>query len=480
MIWLLQMTNAASRIAGGVAAVLDALLQRVKPEEMVILVDGGSADDTAARVADHLAFTPKWQGMAPLFYQTCFTPTPLGLGQLAEVAQMLAGLPPQRVLCQNGKLADRLAHARETQAIVALDADELIPKPAPRRIGRAALRVHLAGAHHHLSPLCAKGLANARPERLEIVQDVAQADLIVFTHPQDSAPLPDAVLRRVSGRQPPRLCLYSPEPFWDMLFLLNPAAHHAWLEFDQIGPQFASVFTHATAELYAFQQIPYGLIADPDLCARIVAGIRDRIKQTADWGQLWQGRPFRVAAMLTHRRTPAHWRKAGELRLLSGWRSSFAAACQEFGGANILGQGWTHHTRRADIVNWHRDKLAQLTHQSRTTLAIENAIAPHYVSEKLFDAFAIGAQPIMCGALDPRLQIPQEAVLSVDPDQPPDRVAAQIMAHLALPAGKAEARAFHAALKALLLRLSCADIRHAEITRMRHAMWQDMRRAAGG
>ena len=49
--------------------------------------------------------------------------------------------------------------------------------------------------------------------------------------------------------------------------------------------------------------------------------------------------------------------------------------------------------RRQELPNWHLDKIATLSGRTRVCSAIENVHQYRYVSEKVFDAFAVGAVP---------------------------------------------------------------------------------------
>jgi hypothetical protein len=56
--------------------------------------------------------------------------------------------------------------------------------------------------------------------------------------------------------------------------------------------------------------------------------------------------------------------------------------------AIIVGQGWGETEKRQKMADWHFDKLIALRYQSRIVSVLE------YVTEKIFDAFAVLAVPV--------------------------------------------------------------------------------------
>jgi hypothetical protein len=109
----------------------------------------------------------------------------------------------------------------------------------------------------------------------------------------------------------------------------------------------------------------------------------------------WRTAPVR-AAFVAEKRAGAEFARRWperDIEGLSAWRTEVAAAME---GPGILreGAGWDPGAaRRQDLPDWHLDKLAALDRRTRVAAAFENTHHPAYISEKLFDAFAVLAVP---------------------------------------------------------------------------------------
>ncbi|MCV2876245.1 hypothetical protein OE810_08200 [Rhodobacteraceae bacterium XHP0102] len=475
MIWLLLVTDAASRFPMGVSAALDRLMALRVAHEAVVLIDAGSRDDTVAQVADHIAFAPEWGDLRPLLFHT--TPCAarnLGDQECFEIGRALVADDVPIYRRTERDLVSDLECARAQGAIFAVTAHDLVPPPATPQIDRASLRIYLAGPHRHLSPLAAEGLV--WPARLIQVQSADDADMVVFTHPHDPQKCDPESAACLTAQKPPKLCVYSPEPMWDLLFLSHPDGDVTWVDLPLIGPRQAAVLTHQNAALFDFAALPFYIMAETQMRARLKDLITQNAKRDAeDWMSMWRAARFDAAGYVTHRRGPAHWQRQGTMQALSAWRSLVAVELQVQGDALIAGQGWTHQIRRAEIPDWHSEKLRALRARARACLAIENTIAPHYVSEKLFDAFACGMRPISCGGVDPRLGIEVDAVITLDPADSPNAAAAQVMR-----AAQKDAQnpaAFVRTMRQLATRLNDPDLHAQELHRIERAFWLDMTRA---
>lgn len=475
MIWLLVVTDAASRFKQGVSAVLDRLMALRLPHETVVLIDAGSYDDTVSQVVDHIAFAPDWGELRPqLIHTSPRAPRDLSELECFKIGRALVADAAPLYRRQETDLLSDLRHARAKKAVFAVTAHDLVPPPTPPQIDRAALRIHVAGPHRHLSPLSAKELI--WPARLTQVPSADAADMVVCAHPQDPQNFDLKTAAALAKGNPPKLCLYSPEPMWDLLFLTHPDGSMTWVDLPTFGPKQAALLTHHNAQLFDFTTLPFYLMAETRMRKRLTALITRNAQCDADdWVSIWRAAPFDAVGYLTHRSGPAHWQQRGGMQALSAWRSLLAAELQAQGAALIAGEGWTHHTRRAEIPDWHSEKLRALHRRARAGLAIENTRTPHYISEKLFDAFACGMRPIVCGGVDPRLGIEEGAAIHLDPRDSPASAAEQVI--FAVQKDGPDPAAFAVTMRRLAARLNDHDLLMRELHRMERALWQDMTRA---
>ena len=63
------------------------------------------------------------------------------------------------------------------------------------------------------------------------------------------------------------------------------------------------------------------------------------------------------------------------------------------------GKGWHSDQPRQSLPDWHLDKLVQLDRQSLFVSALENTLVDHYLTEKIFDAYAVLSVPLYAAKL---------------------------------------------------------------------------------
>ena len=79
-----------------------------------------------------------------------------------------------------------------------------------------------------------------------------------------------------------------------------------------------------------------------------------------------------------------------------------------------VGKGWGAEVRRQDLPDWHLDKLAQLDGRSFVVSSYENVHQSRYISEKVFDSFAVGGLPTYWASPQHRVfeLVPEQAMLN--------------------------------------------------------------------
>jgi len=254
------------------------------------------------------------------------------------------------------------------------------------------IRVHLAGPHARRTPLSYPALWPLFAARLVREPDPARADLVVFAHPQDIATPDRAVVAAWRQRRMPVLLL-SEEPFWDSLFSPDPLARDLLLDTDA-GLLPVRQLNHATTAIFRFQRIPYYLLTDHGYLPAYAARFRRNARiGAAAWQAEFAARPLDAAFMAERRPERFHdvsFPAAGIVGLCA-WRTDLALAMP--GRVARLGASWQGGPTRFELANWHLDKLMRQDRQARIFSAVENTHQPDYVSEKLFDAFALGSRP---------------------------------------------------------------------------------------
>ncbi|MCC6305381.1 MAG: hypothetical protein IT545_09310, partial [Rhodobacteraceae bacterium] len=165
------------------------------------------------------------------------------------------------------------------------------------------------------------------------------------------------------------------------------------------GPLAYAVLNHATAAFLVPREIPYFLLTDP----AYIAAYRERFARNAgvagaEWRRRFREAPVGAAFMAEKRDRARHDPAFPDRGVwgLSVWRTRLARACT--GEVLRAGKGWDDGPPRQEMPGWHRDKLERLEGRCRYVSAVENTHMAGYVTEKIFDAFAVGGMPLYVAA----------------------------------------------------------------------------------
>ena len=247
---------------------------------------------------------------------------------------------------------------------------------APPRIGTARLRVCLQGQHANRTPLAYPHLAPPWANHITMTNDAP--DLTIFAHPRD--------VITVTGNT----VLLSEEPFWDSLFSPDPLADAITLPGGRLHQ-----LNHHTSAIFAHARIPYFVLTEPRyIIAYQKLFARNVLRNPIDWQALFSKRATDNVFMAEYRPEPFHdlTIPEGDIIGLCSWRTRLALTAP--GHVQRQGAGWPGSGTRFDLTDWHGDKLRQLDNHTRILSAVENTHQPAYLSEKFFDAFAVGARPL--------------------------------------------------------------------------------------
>lgn len=278
------------------------------------------------------------------------------------------------------------------------------------------IKIFRTGTHAHRTPLAYPALAPLWTDFIEPVDDPRQADLHVFAHSLDVAAAPRALIEDWRLRRRP-IVILSEEPFWDTIWGRRPLARHRVLD-TAFGAVPVIQLNHHTSDIFHFDRIPYYLLTNHRFANTYAARFhRNAMLDPAEWQARFAERPVDVTFMFERRPEPHHdvrWPEGGIVGLCA-WRTRLAEACTE-GVIERLGQSWQGGPTRFEIADWHLDKIVRLDGRSRIVAALENTHQPHYITEKLFDAFACGALPLYHAAPGHRVHdfgLPAEAWINL-------------------------------------------------------------------
>lgn len=232
--------------------------------------------------------------------------------------------------------------------------------------------------------------------------DFDTADLLVFGHPDDVVEAAGDVAGLRAARPGARLVYLSEEPFWDTVGPIPPFRRTQVLD-TAAGPLPITCLTHATSTIFDFDRIPYFLLTDAGYAARYAARFAANRRLAArDWAEAFARRPLRAGFVAENRLSPKLDVRFDDhgVRGLCTYRTEVAIRSRR-GPVLRAGRGWPAGVEdRVALEDWHGAKLRWLDRQCLLLSALENTHQPNYVSEKIFDAFAIGAVPLYYAAPD--------------------------------------------------------------------------------
>lgn len=274
---------------------------------------------------------------------------------------------------------------------------------SPGRHRTGPIRLHVTGEHAHRQPLAYAPIRAACTGAIRLSDRPEEADVVAVAHIHNLQTEGTALRRMLGAGQ--RLVVLSEEPYWDTVWAADPLRRTQSVQ-TEAGPLPFTFLNHHTSGLFDFDRIPYFLLTHHHFAARYARWFaRNARLGAADWQAQFRAAPLRAVFMAVYRRGDRfarHWPEAG-LAGLAEWRTRIAEACA---GPGVLccGIGWQDRMPRQALPDWHLDKVRRLAGRARFVSAIENTHHRHYVTEKIFDAFAAGAVPLYAAAPDHRLR----------------------------------------------------------------------------
>lgn len=264
--------------------------------------------------------------------------------------------------------------------------------------------------------------------RFQVIDRMDGADIVILSHPKDLDNLAGQLRRRLSAAQ--RVVLLSEEPFWDTIWGRTPLVRNQfWPTPMEDLP--VTVLNHHTSAIYDFDTIPYFLLTEYHFMTRYRRWFaRNAARRPSDWQVHFRAAPYQAGFLMARRQSPRYDVAFPEAEVFSlcNQRTAMAEACQGPGFWH-RGQGWHPDTpRRQALPDWHLNKFLSLDRQLRFLCAVENTHQHNYVTEKIFDAYAIGAIPLY--AAGPRHRVHEIAkagtflnLIDTPPSDLPDRLA---------------------------------------------------------
>lgn len=282
------------------------------------------------------------------------------------------------------------------------------------------IKIHLFGRHSHRTPLSYDAYKPFFTQNFSYKTRAEDADFLVTGFNLDFKENPHEVKRLLEINPNLKLVVLSEEPLWDTLWSGDFQNPKATLRVNKDEEEFVFdyfVLNHVTSEIFNLAKIPYFVTTCNDFFVRYNNLFRRNAQLDAkDYLKNWESSEFRYSFFAAKRvsESSSVSFKNDTVLGLNRFRSLVAEGL-ELDGILREGQGWQVKEQRQALPNWHLDKLAKLDKNSFVVSALENTHLDTYISEKIFDAFAVGAIPIYYAQPQHKVfeLVPEESFINV-------------------------------------------------------------------
>lgn len=259
----------------------------------------------------------------------------------------------------------------------------------------ARKKISLFGRHSNRTPFYYSSIRNRLGDSIEYVDDPSVADVVVTGFSIDFRDGFDELVSLKKAKNDVRFLVLSEEPLWDTVW--SGGVQERCRFFEKSGERLDYFHVnHGNSDVFDFSVIPYFLLTSETYLSRYIYLLSRQIARTVDdLLDSWQKAKNRWAFVAEYRDDPRYSveDKKNSIFGLSNYRSKIVKSLGMSGGF-CEGKGWGGGNRRQDLPDWHLDKLAKLDSSVFLMSALENTHVSNYISEKIFDALAIGAFPI--------------------------------------------------------------------------------------
>lgn len=278
------------------------------------------------------------------------------------------------------------------------------------------IHVFPLGKYCHRQPLAYQPIIELCAKEITVAEHPNDASILLLSHSKDLVTQAEFLVKHLRQYPDKKLVLLSEEPFWDTIWAADPFSREQIFASD-FGDIPFIYLNHHTSDIFDFLQIPYYLLTNHRFASRYALRFGKNTRKTkADWQAHFINTELQAAFIAEKRLNekfavtfPAH-----DTYGLCRFRSQLTAEYQS-GPVFRGGLGWRKGPLREKLTDWHLDKLLTLDQRCRFISALENTHQPQYLSEKLFDAFALGAVPLFYASPGHRLQelLPPESWLNL-------------------------------------------------------------------
>jgi hypothetical protein len=261
------------------------------------------------------------------------------------------------------------------------------------------MKICLLGKHNNRTPFSYSVYKAYFAERGVVIEsNPLEADYIVFGFKIDISQNLTVLAKALKKNKNLKVVVLSEEPLWDTLwskgFNLKETTFVDKEACIQI-PYFN--LNHFTSDLYSFNALPYFVTTENSYIARYASLFRrNSLLSPAEVKHVWSHALFKYAAVAEHRKGEQYEKNCEKNSFfsLSNFRTALSNQYFDKKDSLVEGKGWKNDIKRQSNVDWHVDKLCTLDRKTFVISALENTYCENYITEKIFDAFAVLGIPL--------------------------------------------------------------------------------------
>ncbi|AXR07845.1 glycosyltransferase family 10 domain-containing protein [Salinimonas sediminis] len=265
--------------------------------------------------------------------------------------------------------------------------------------------IYLYGRYKKRVPFSYSAYENLLGKRFLIVNEAKFSDFIIVSNYKDVEQNQEFFSRTTKKNPNLKIVLFSEEPFWDTLSNYNTEEFFFTVDNGPLAGTKIFNINHQNCDVFDFNYIPYFLTTEASYITRYIFLLTNLLKLTPKMLlNHWDNADYQLGS-LSEKRLGAHfdlYNSQKELIGLSRFRSTLA---ESYTGKKLVhGLGWSPTPRRQKLPDWHSDKISKYLNKSRYLSSIENTHLSNYMTEKLFDSFAVRSFPIYYSSPDHRIK----------------------------------------------------------------------------
>ena len=280
-------------------------------------------------------------------------------------------------------------------------------------------RLHLFGTHSNRTPFSYDAFRPGFEKHVQYEDTIEDADLCVTGFELDYKGNTSIIRAALEENPGLNLKVTSEEPLWDTAWTDDPLARTSSLGMsDSELPSIPyAICNHQNHDVFDFERLPYFITTDDKFFLRYATAFsRNAALSEDELLKVWTTTMVRAAFYAEKRekekyniRMPEH-----DIFGLALHRLSVSEKVRR-GPVLRIGKGFSTDTARQVIPDWHLDKLAASDRNCLILSALENTHQINYVTEKIFDAFAVLAVPIYYASPNHRIHslVPEESWINI-------------------------------------------------------------------